>query len=60
MKKIAIVIPAYNEDKNLIILIKEIRKKTKSIIVIVDDSKNLKTKKIINSNKITEWRKRKC
>ena len=52
MKKIAIVIPAYNEDKNLIKLIKEIRKKTKSIIVIVDDSKNLKTKKIINSNKI--------
>lgn len=52
MKKIAIVIPAYNEDKNLIKLIKEIRKKTKSIIIIVDDSKNLKTKKIINSNKI--------
>ena len=52
MKKIAIVIPAYNEDKNIIKLIKEIRKKTKSIIVIVDDSKNLKTKKIINSNKI--------
>ena len=52
MKKIAIVIPAYNEDKNLIKLIKEIRKKIKSIIVIVDDSKNLKTKKIINSNKI--------
>ena len=52
MKKIAIVIPAYNEDKNLIKLIKEIRKKTKSIIVIVDDSKNLKTKKIINLNKI--------
>ena len=52
MKKIAIIIPAYNEDKNLIKLIKEIRKKTKSIIVIVDDSKNLKTKKIINSNKI--------
>ena len=52
MKKIAIVIPAYNEDKNIIKLIKEIRKKTNSIIVIVDDSKNLKTKKIINSNKI--------
>ena len=52
MKKIAIVIPAYNEEKNLIKLIKEIRKKTKSIIVIVDDSKNLKTKKIINLNKI--------
>ena len=52
MKKVAIVIPAYNEDKNLIKLIKEIRKKTKSIIVIVDDSQNLKTKKIINLNKI--------
>ena len=52
MKKIAIVIPTYNENKNIIKLIKEIRKKTNSIIVIVDDSKNLKTKKIINSNKI--------
>ena len=44
MKKIAIVIPTYNEDKNIIKLIKEIRKKTNSIIVIVDDSENLKTK----------------
>ena len=52
MKKIAIVIPAYNEDKNIIKLIKEIRRKIYLIIVIVDDSKNLKTKKIINSNKI--------
>ena len=51
MNKIAIVIPAYNEDKNIIKLVKEIRKITKSIIVVVDDSQNLKTKKIINSFK---------
>ena len=52
MNKIAIVIPAYNEDKNIIKLIHEIRKITKAIIVIVDDSQNLKTKKIISSFKI--------
>ena len=52
MKKIAIVIPAYNEDKNIIKLIHEIRKITKAIIIIVDDSQNLKTKKIISSFKI--------
>ena len=51
MNKIAIVIPAYNEDKNIIKLVKEIRKITKSIIIVVDDSQNLKTKKIINSFK---------
>ena len=52
MNKIAIVIPAYNEDKNIIKLINEIRKITKAIIIIVDDSQNLKTKKIISSFKI--------
>ena len=52
MNKIAIVIPAYNEDKNIIKLIHEIRKITKAIIIIVDDSQNLKTKKIISSFKI--------
>ena len=52
MNKIAIVIPAYNEDKNIIKLIHEIRKITKAIIVIVDDSQNLKTKKIISYFKI--------
>ena len=51
MNKTAIVIPAYNEEKNIIKLVKEIRKITKSIIVVVDDSQNLKTKKIINSFK---------
>ena len=52
MNKIAIVIPAYNEDKNIIKLIHEIRKITKAIIIILDDSQNLKTKKIISSFKI--------
>ena len=54
MNKIAIVIPAYNEDKNIIKLVKEIRKITKSIIVVVDDSQNLKTKKINTTNLTTQ------
>tara|TARA_X000000950_G_scaffold38683_1_gene41362 strand:+ start:14004 stop:14726 length:723 start_codon:yes stop_codon:yes gene_type:complete len=51
MKKTAIVIPAYNEDKNILKLIKKIREKINSLIVIVDDSPNFKTKEIIRSIK---------
>jgi len=49
---IAIVIPAYNEEKNILELIKNIRKVTDAKIIIVDDSSHDKTKKIVKSYKI--------
>ena len=52
MKTIGIVIPAYNEKENIIKLIRAIRKKINCIIIIVDDSTNLETQKIISKNKI--------
>jgi len=47
MKSIGIVIPAYNENENIIRLLKNIRKNLNCLIIIVDDSENLNTKKII-------------
>lgn len=47
MKSIGIVIPAYNENENIIKLLKSIRKNLNCLIIIVDDSSNLNTKKII-------------
>ena len=52
MKSIGIVIPAYNEKENIIKLIKAIRRKIYCIIIVVDDSTNLETQKIISKNKI--------
>jgi len=52
MSDIGIVIPAYNEEKNIIKLIKKIRKYINCYIVIVDDSENDKTEKVIMSNSI--------
>ncbi len=52
MKSIGIVIPAYNEKKNIIKLIKAIRRKINCVIIIVDDSTNLETQKIILRNKV--------
>ena len=52
MKSIGIVIPAYNERENILKLIKEIRKKLNCIIIIVDDSSDLKTSKILKKSKI--------
>ena len=52
MKSIAIVIPAYNEKENILRLVQSIRKKLNCIIVIVDDSSDLITKKIIKKSKI--------
>jgi len=51
MKKIGIVIPAFNEDKNIINLIKQIKKRINCPILIVDDSTNQNTKKLLNKNK---------
>tara|TARA_B100000900_G_scaffold279419_1_gene239018 strand:+ start:59 stop:781 length:723 start_codon:yes stop_codon:yes gene_type:complete len=52
MKSIAIVIPAYNEKENILRLVQSIRKKLNCMIVIVDDSSDLITKKIIKKSKI--------
>ena len=52
MKSIGIVIPAYNERENILKLIREIRKKLNCIIIIVDDSSDLKTSKILKKSKI--------
>jgi dolichol-phosphate mannosyltransferase len=49
--KTAIIIPAYNEEKNLIKLIKKINKYISALIVIVDDSQNDKTKKLFKRRK---------
>ena len=56
MKSIGIVIPAYNEKENILKLIKAIRRKINCIIIIVDDSTNLETQKIISKNKIKNLR----
>lgn len=52
MKSVGIVIPAYNESENIVKLIRTIRKCLKCLIIIVDDSSNLKTKKIISKSKL--------
>ncbi len=52
MKSIGIVIPAYNEKENILRLVQSIRKKLNCIIIIVDDSSDLETKKIIKKSKI--------
>ena len=48
---IGIVIPAFNEHKNIVKIIKEIKKNIKCFIVVVDDSNNLKTKNIFRKKK---------
>ena len=51
-KKIAVIIPTFNEEKNISKLIVSIRKSLlKSIIYVIDDSRNLKTKKILKGKK---------
>ena len=60
MKKIGIVIPAFNEDKNIINLINQIKKRLNCLILIVDDSTNKNTKKLFSKNKfknvkVLEW-----
>ena len=52
MKSIGIVIPAYKEAENILSLIKKIRKQINCLIIIVDDSPDLKTKKVIFDSKI--------
>ena len=51
-KKIAVIIPTFNEEKNISKLITSIRKSLlKSFIYVVDDSRNLKTQKILQGKK---------
>ncbi len=52
MKSIGIIIPAYNERENILKLIKKIRKNLNCIIIIVDDSADLNTQKILKKSKI--------
>ena len=49
--KTAIIIPAYNEEQNLIKLIKKINKYVSALILIIDDSQNIKTKKLFKKKK---------
>ena len=51
MKSIGIVIPAYNERENILKLIKKIRRNLNCIIIIIDDSVDLNTQKILNLKK---------
>tara|TARA_B100000780_G_C21090073_1_gene439295 strand:+ start:175 stop:888 length:714 start_codon:yes stop_codon:yes gene_type:complete len=44
--KSAIIIPAYNEEQNLVNLVKKIKQTVSALIFIIDDSANFKTKKL--------------
>ena len=51
MRKINIIIPTYNEDKNILSLIKKIKKYVpEAKICIVDDSKKNNIGKILKKN----------
>ena len=53
MKKIAIIIPAYNEHENILILLNKLNKlKYIKTIIIIDDSSNDLTKQKITKSKI--------
>ena len=52
MNRIGIVIPAYNESENIEILVKLILKEIKCQIIIIDDSTDDKTKKIIKKKRL--------
>ena len=52
--KILIIIPAYNEDENIIKLIKIIQNEYKNIqIILIDDSNNFLTKQNIEKYKFS-------
>ncbi len=52
MKSIGIVIPAYNEKENILKLIKKIRNNLNCLIIVVDDSADFYTQKILKKSKI--------
>lgn len=45
---IIIVVPTYNEEQNILRLIKDIKKNVNAYIIIVDDSSNNHTKNLVN------------
>lgn len=49
-KTVGIVIPAYNEKENIVSLIKNIKKRLNCVIIIVDDSSDLSTKKVLDKH----------
>ena len=49
---VGIVIPAYNEKENILKLIQKIRENLNCIIIVVDDSSDLETRKILAKKKI--------
>ena len=49
--KTVIIVPAYNEDQNLINLIKKINQTVNALIIIIDDSQNFKTKNLFKKKK---------
>ena len=52
MNNLLIIIPAYNEGKNLIELLKKIKSENENwSIIIVDDSENFETNKLIENYK---------
>ena len=52
MNNLLIIIPAYNEGKNLIELLKKIKSENANWnIIIVDDSENFETNKLIDNYK---------
>ena len=52
MNNLLIIIPAYNEGKNLIELLQKIRSENENwSIIIVDDSESLETNKLIENYK---------
>jgi|688.fasta_scaffold578706_2 dolichol-phosphate mannosyltransferase len=60
MKNIAVIIPAYNEEKNILKLIKRIKNLLpKSKIYIIDDSPGDKTKFLIEREKINYYHRKK-
>ena len=60
MKDIAIIIPAYNEEDNILKLVKKIKHLLpKSSIYIIDDSASDKTKSIITREKINYFHRKK-
>jgi len=50
---VGIVIPAYNEKENILKLIQKIRENLNCIIIVVDDSSDLETRKITGPAIIT-------
>ena len=52
MKTIGIVIPAYNEKENILKLIKGIRRYLNCVILVVDDSYDKSTQKILSKSRV--------